>query len=157
MKKTITLSAFLIILAIPAFSQSITLNELHYLLGNVNKHKFLTSKYFKVVQQPYTGLPKPPVTYYTKSNNTTAAETVIIGLGIINKNHLFVPDISYTTTDTTYINTFIKQIYRSGFKLTVKKTDKKKYSFLFKKDALHITVNKRKDGGQSQVYLHQSF
>jgi len=156
MKKIILVTS-LVFLTMKVFSQSVTLNELQHLLSAADQDKFLSGKLFKILQKQSTKLSKPPLVYYIKNDHNANSEMITIGLGFTNKNGIFVPDICYSTKDTSYINTFIKQIYHSNFQLTNKKIDAKKYSFRFKKDNLHIMVYKKKDGSESQVYLLQSF
>ena len=55
------------------------------------------------------------LTYYVRNDHDASSEMITTRLGFTNKNGIFVPNVCYSTKDTSCINTFISQIYQSNF------------------------------------------
>jgi len=138
------------------FCQTITLNDLKFLLKGKEEAKFLTDKSFTVVDTKFSM--GHNVTTYVINSKTPKAEFILTGLTLMAKDGKFYPFVRYMTRDTSYVNTIIKQVNMAGFTLAKKKYGKTQNMYEFDNQKFYVVVEiKRMSGFSSIIDLHNKF
>jgi len=163
--KTIFLFCF-VNLSLNAFSQSLNLHDLKFLLSNPKYNKFLTGKSFKL--ESGSSLTKKNIKAYfrnegEKKESVSILPSKMTGQVLLQGPISLEPIVIYSTLDTSYFNNFLKDIRESGIKLfnESKREDKtfKQYSSRYKDNRFIIDVTRteyknRRKGFISVMWSH---